>query len=106
MPIKPHKPQGGCALGCLGLLSPRIIIVILVLVNDYIGTAFSHWVWPLLGFLVMPITTLAAAVAYHEVLGTDLGDLGYWGLIALGVVLDLGFIGGGSWGLRRRRGKL
>jgi len=101
--ITPHKPAGRFAFGCLGLLTPRIIIVVMVLVSDYIGTSFSHWVWPLLGFLFMPITTLAAAVAYHELLGTELDPVGYWSLIGVGIALDLGLLGGGQWGLRRGR---
>ncbi len=101
MKVKAHKPQGGCVLGCLGLLTPRIIIILMVIFSDYLGSAFAHWIWPLLGFLFMPITTIAAAVAYHELPGSGLPPVSYWGLIALGVVLDLGLIGGGSWGLKR-----
>ena len=103
MAIKTHKPQGGCALGCLGLLTPRIVIVLLVVFGDFIGTAFSAAAWPILGFIFMPITTLAAAVGHHYVEGSQAGAIGYWATIGVGIVLDLGFVGGGSWGLRRTR---
>ena len=103
MPIESHKPQGRFALGCLGLLTPRIVIILHVIFSDYIGTAFSWWLWPFLGFLFMPITTLAAAVAYHEVETRSSLPIAYWGVIALGIILDLGLIGGGQWGLKRNR---
>ena len=103
MTMKAHKPQGRFALGCLGLLTPRLLIILLVIVTDYIGAAFSMALWPILGFFFMPITTLAAAIAHHEVQSTGAGDLGYWAVIGVGVALDLGLLGGGSWGLRRKR---
>ncbi|NBC11570.1 MAG: hypothetical protein GVY24_07550 [Planctomycetes bacterium] len=101
MKVQAHKRQGGCVLGCLSLLTPRVIIILMVIFSDYLGDAFAHWVWPLLGFLFMPITTIAAAVAYHELPGSGLPPVSDWGLIVLGVILDLGLIGGGSWGLKR-----
>jgi len=41
------------------------------------------------------------AVAHHEIPGMNLPGYSDWGLIALGIILDLGIIGGGSWGLKR-----
>lgn len=105
MKVRAYKRQGGCVFGCLSLLTPRIIIVLMVIFTDYIGTAFGHWVWPLLGFLFMPITTIAAAVASHELPGSGLPPYSNWALIGVGILLDLGLIGGGSWGLKRPAGE-
>ena len=85
-----------CLIGCLALLTPRIVIVLLVIFSDYLGRAYDTWIWPLLGFFFLPITTLAYGVAENELRG---GSVLWWGLVGAAVAADLGFLGGGSWGL-------
>lgn len=85
-------------LGCLALFFPRIIIVLLVIFSDYIGSAYNTFIWPLLGFLFMPITTLAYAFAINE--HGSVSGL-YAALVIVAVLLDLGFFGGGGYGARR-----
>ena len=48
-----------CLIGCLALLTPRVAIVLLVIFSDYIGDAFENNLWPFLGFLFLPLTTIA-----------------------------------------------
>lgn len=89
-----------CLLGLLGLITPRIVIVVLVIFTDYIGRAFDSFLWPLLGFFFLPTTTLAWAWATNtrgEVAGVHLI------VVVLAVLLDLGVIGGGRSSLARRR---
>ncbi len=89
---------------CLGivlaLLTPRLVIVVLALFTDYIGRAFDTLLWPLLGFFLMPTTTLAYAWSQNTY-----GAIEELGLVAviIGVVLDLGLHGGGGRGIGRRR---
>jgi len=86
-----------CLLGILGFLAPRIVIVVLVLTSDYLGRAYQTLLWPLLGFLFMPLTTLAYAWArntYGSVQGLGLV------VVVLAVLFDLGLLGRAA---RRRK---
>ena len=77
-----------CLLGCLLVLSPRVVLVLLWLFdNAWLTQAFQTAIWPLLGFILLPLTTLAYAVAWH------LGDGSISGigivLIVIGVVIGV-----------------
>jgi hypothetical protein len=86
------------ALG--GLAVPRAVIVLLVLFTNYIERAFDSFLWPLLGFIFLPTTTLAWAWA-HNTRGSVGGIHAV--IVVLALLLDLGVIGGGrSWFIRRR----
>jgi len=89
----------GCLIVLFVLLVPRTIMVVLWLFSDYLSTAFGTWVWPLIGFFVLPTTTLAYAVAQNRYGGVrGVGLL----LVILGVLVDLGAIGGGGRGGGKR----
>ena len=80
-------------VGCLALLTPRFAIVLVVLFSDYIGRAFDSMIWPFLGFLFMPLTTLAYAWAINSrgsVEGLQLA------VVVIAVLMDLGLIGGSA----------
>ncbi|MGH2735207.1 MAG: hypothetical protein ACRDKZ_06495 [Actinomycetota bacterium] len=81
-----------CLLGVFGLALPRVVMVVLWIFSDYLGRAYEGWVVPLIGFFVLPTTTLAYAVAQNETDGVQ-----GWGLVfvILGVAVDLGLLGGG-----------
>jgi hypothetical protein len=88
-----------CLIGCLALSAPRLAIVLVVLASDYIGRAYETVFWPLVGFLFMPLTTLAYAWAMHSrgsVEGIQLV------VVVLAVLVDLGIVGGGGAAARRR----
>ena len=90
-----------CLVGLLGLITPRVVIVLLVIFTDYIGRAFDGVLLPLLGFIFLPTTTLAWAFAQNSNNGKVSGL--YLVLVIVAVLLDLGLIGGGrSWFIRRR----
>lgn len=92
-----HVP---CLLGLFGLITPRVVIVLLVIFTDYIGRAYDSFLWPLLGFFFLPTTTLAWAWAINtrgEVAGVHLI------IVVVAVLLDLGIIGSGRSSLARRR---
>lgn len=92
----------GCLLGCLTLLTPRVVIVLLALFTNYLGRAYETFLWPLLGFFFLPITTVGYAVASNELRP---GSAFWWLVVIVAVLADLGFLGGGSWGARGLRAK-
>jgi hypothetical protein len=93
----------GCLIVLVSLITPRFIMFILWLFTDYLNAAFSSGWWGLLGFLFLPTTAIAYAVAQNEFSTAD-GGLEAAGIIVivLGVVVDLGLLGGSGRGLGRR----
>lgn len=93
----------GCLVGCLALLTPRIALVLVFLFSGFLGRAYETAMWPLLGFFLLPLTTLAYAAAINwngEVTGF------YFVMVLVAVLVDLGLIGGSGRGqLRRRRAR-
>ena len=89
-----------CLLGCLALLFPRLVIVLVVVFSDWLGNAYETVIWPLLGFLFMPLTTLAYALAINAQ-GTVSGK--YLVFVVLAVLIDLGLIGGSASSKQVRR---
>ena len=94
----------GCLLVVFSLVTPRFIMAMLWLFSDYLNHAFSSGWWGLLGFLFLPTTAIAYAIAKNE-FSTASGGLQATGIviIVLGVVFDLGLIGGSGRGLGKRR---
>ena len=86
-----------CVLALLAFLGPRIAIVVLWLFSNYLSRAFDGVLLPLLGFFFLPWTTIAWAIAQNEFGGASgVGLL----VIALGLLLDIGVLGGGARGRR------
>lgn len=90
-----------CLIGCLALVTPRLALVLVWLFSNYLGEAYQTILWPLLGFIFMPLTTLAYAWAWH------FGDGSVNGLglvvVVLAVIIDLGLLGTGESSRRRAR---
>jgi hypothetical protein len=91
-----------CLVVALALLTPRFVMVLMWLFSDYLSHAYGTWVWPLLGFFLLPTTTIAYAIAQNE-----FGGFRGWGAVItiLGVLFDLGLLGSarGRGILRRDR---
>jgi hypothetical protein len=87
-----------CFFTTLLLLGPRAAILIWWLINPVRWQAtFSSFIWPLLGFIFVPWTTLMyVLVAPGGVIGFD------WVWIVLAVVADIGMYAGGGYGNRDR----
>lgn len=82
-----------CLIGCIALAAPRMAIVLVVLLSTYIGRAYETILWPFLGFVFMPLTTLSYAWAINSrgsVAGAHLA------VVVVAVLLDLGLVGGGA----------
>jgi hypothetical protein len=90
---------------CLFLLAtglgPRIALAVWWIFGDKVGAAFSTWVWPLLGLLFLPWTTLFYVIAWGPIHGVSGAG---WLLVALGVVLDVATYSARSAKARYRRG--
>jgi hypothetical protein len=86
-----------CVVILLAFFTPRIVLFVLWLFTNYLSRAYDGFVLPFLGFLFLPATTLAYAIAQNE-----LGGLNGLGLIVvlIGLAVDIGLIGGGA---RQRR---
>ena len=89
----------GCLIVLFVLLLPRTIMVVLWLFSSYLSTAYGTWVWPLIGFFVLPTTTLAYAVAQNRFGGVRGVGLV---LVVVGVLVDLGALGGSGRGAGKR----
>jgi len=87
-----------CVLILLAFFTPRIVLFVLFLFTNYLARAFDGFVVPFIGFVFLPATTLAYAIAQNE-----LGGLNGLGIVVvlIGLAVDIGLIGGGA---SRRRG--
>jgi hypothetical protein len=76
----------GCLLAFFAWISPRFVLALLYLFTNRLAIAFSSGWEGLIGFLLLPYTTLFFALAYRPATGVH----GFgWVIVALGLVLDL-----------------
>jgi hypothetical protein len=82
-----------CLLAILGLITPRLILIVLWIFTGYVGRAIDSALWSVLGFIFLPTTTLMYAVAQNSFDGLE-----GWGLVVfvLGILFDFGVLGGGA----------
>jgi len=90
--------MGCCLVAGVAAASPRLILFGMWLFTDYAGRAFEGWLFPFLGFLFLPTTTIAYAIAANE-----FGGFQGWGavIVAVGVIIDVVIYSGGI-GSRRK----
>jgi hypothetical protein len=87
-----------CLLLILFLAFPRIALALLFLFSNYLERAYHGLLLPLLGFLFLPLTTLAyawMANTRQPMAGINLL------ILIIAVVIDLGGLGGGEYHRRR-----
>jgi hypothetical protein len=84
-----------CLVVLLAFISPRLALFAIFLFSDLLSRAFDSWFVPVLGFFLLPWTTLAYAVMWsastNEVNGFE------WFIVILAFLIDLG-----SWANRGR----
>ncbi|MBS0197960.1 MAG: hypothetical protein JSR77_14485 [Planctomycetes bacterium] len=88
-----------CLVALIAYFTPRLVMILMWLFGDYLGSAYQTRIWPILGFFFMPYTTLAYAWAKHS------GGLTGFPLVIfiIAVLLDLAAHGGGARSYRNRR---
>jgi hypothetical protein len=71
--------------------APRVALILMALVNDRISAAFGNVLLPIVGFFLMPWSTLVFVLVYP-------GGLSFFDVIflTLAVGADLGIWGGGA----------
>ena len=90
----------GCVLVVIGLALPRVLMFFIWLLTDWFGRGFETRVWPILGFIFLPYTTLAYLAA---MLNNNHALSGLWlVLFVLVILVDIGNWGGGRAASRRR----
>ena len=77
----------GCLVALLALISPRLALFFIWIFSDLLGRVFEEWWIPLLGFFLLPWTTLAYAVMWSA--GTNRVDGFEWFIVALAFLFDL-----------------
>jgi hypothetical protein len=72
----------------LALFSPRLALFAIWIFSDLLSRAFDDWIVPLLGFFLLPWTTLAYAAMWS--ISSD-GVLGFeWFFVGLAFLIDIG----------------
>jgi hypothetical protein len=91
----------GCIIALIALITPRLVMVLIWLFSDWFTRAYESALWPFIGFLFMPYTTLAYMTAmlnnHHQVSG------GWLVLLIAAVVIDIGNWGGSHHSARRKQ---
>jgi hypothetical protein len=75
-----------CLVGGALIIGPRFALAIWWIFGDKVELAFDSWIWPLLGLVFLPWTTLAYVIAWQPG-GLD----GNWDvlLVVTGVAIDV-----------------
>jgi hypothetical protein len=83
-----------CIAAVFAFISPRLAIIVVALFSDILSRAFDSWFLPLIGFFILPWTTLAYAIMWdvgtHRVYGFE------WFIVVLAFLADLGSYAGGK----------
>ena len=83
-----------CLIALFALISPRLALFFVWIFSDILSGAYDSWIVPLLGFFLLPWTTLVYALAWNA----DPHHLTVfeWLLVAVAFLLDLGSYGFGQ----------
>jgi hypothetical protein len=90
----------GCLAVLFALISPRLALFFIWIFSNLLSRAFDSWFVPLLGFFLLPWTTLAYALMWsssNRVYGFE------WFIVGLAFLFDLASYAGGSRGREASR---
>jgi hypothetical protein len=85
-----------CLIALFALIGPRVALVFTWLASGMIGRAIDSWIVAVLGFLLLPWTTLAYVVFYDVGAGREVAGF-EWFLVGLAFVADIASYVGGRW---------
>jgi hypothetical protein len=88
-----------CLLLLVVLAFPRVVLVLMYLLSDYLQRAYHGLLFPLLGFIFLPVTTIVYAWLVNTHSPLEGINLLY---LIVAVLIDAGGLGGGEWHRRRR----
>lgn len=77
----------GCLVPLLALISPRLALFVLLLFSDWVERAFDGWILPILGFFLLPWTTLGWVFMWN--VGGRGVDGFEWLIVIFAFVVDL-----------------
>ena len=85
-----------CLVVVFALISPRAALIVMALLSNVLSRAYDGILLPLIGFFLLPWSTLAYALMWnhgtHEVRGFE------WLIVAVAFLADLGAHGGTARG--------
>jgi hypothetical protein len=91
-----------CLFALLAGLFPRVAFAIYWIARPAVVDAvFGTWVWPLLGLIFLPFTTLMFTLLYTPRVGLTGWD---WLWVGIALILDLGHYASSAYGNRDRFG--
>ena len=76
----------GCLLAMTAAFAPRLVLILMWIFGWRVNAAFDSWIWPLLGIIFLPYTTIMWVLVWTPGIGVSGWD---WLWIALGVMLDV-----------------
>jgi hypothetical protein len=79
----------GCLLALLALISPRLVLFLLWIFSSLLSRAYDSWIIPLLGFFLLPWTTLTYAAFWDWGSGREVTGF-EWFFVILAFAFDLG----------------
>lgn len=88
-----------CLLLILVLAFPRVVLLLIFLLSNYLERAYHGFLLPVLGFIFLPLTTIVYAWEVNT--GQPIQGVPLLVLI-IAVIIDVGGLGGGEWHRRRR----
>jgi len=88
-----------CLLVIVVVAFPRVILVLMFLLSNYLQRAYHDLLIPVLGFIFLPLTTIVYAWLVNSHVAIEGLNLLF---LVLAVILDLGGLGGGEYHRRRR----
>jgi hypothetical protein len=88
-----------CLLVILLLAFPRVVLVVMYLTSNYLQRAYHDLLIPLIGFLILPLTTIVYAWLTNNQMPLQGINLVY---LIIAVIIDIGGLGGGESHRRRR----
>jgi hypothetical protein len=88
-----------CLLVIIAAAFPRVILVLMFLLSNYLQRAYHSLLVPLLGFFFLPLTTLVYAWMTNTHMALEGVNLI---ILLVAVIVDIGGLGGGEYHRRRR----
>lgn len=89
----------GCLIALVALFIPRITMIFIAILTNWFSLAFNTVFWPVVGWFLMPYTTLVVLGARLSA-GSVRG--GWVLLLIIAILFDLSSEGGGTVSYRRR----